>query len=168
MFSPAPFNGGMPCRSSGRCTRSGVQFPLLPPNFRQITITRQGALILARLVPVRTPALGADSRFSLRILGRHPLMGATITFIPFFLDRDHAHERNNILAGNRCDSAKSLPDTQRPRRHFSGDEQVRLAKAMPHTSPEFWLKMPLNYDHSRLRKAGSSKSNRFRPRDKRS
>jgi len=28
---------------------------------------------------------------------------------------------------------------------------VRLAKAMPYTSPEFWLKMQLNYDLWRLR-----------------
>jgi hypothetical protein len=27
-------------------------------------------------------------------------MGATITFIPFLLDRDHAHELNNILISN--------------------------------------------------------------------
>jgi hypothetical protein len=61
---------------------------------------RRRALILARLVPVRTFALGADSRLSLRTLARHPLMGATITFIPFLLDRDHAHELNNILISN--------------------------------------------------------------------
>jgi len=38
---------------------------------------------------------------------------------------------------------------------------VRLAKAMPHTSPEFWLKMQVNYDLSKA--PGSPKSNRFRP-----
>jgi len=30
---------------------------------------------------------------------------------------------------------------------------VRLAKAMPHTSPEFWLKMQLNYDLSKAQKS---------------
>jgi addiction module HigA family antidote len=29
---------------------------------------------------------------------------------------------------------------------ISAGMSVRLAKAMPHTSPEFWLKMQLNYD----------------------
>jgi plasmid maintenance system antidote protein VapI len=29
---------------------------------------------------------------------------------------------------------------------------VRLAKAMPYTSPEFWLKMQLNYDLSKAQK----------------
>ena len=29
---------------------------------------------------------------------------------------------------------------------------VRLAKAMPYTSPEFWLKMQLNYDLWKARK----------------
>ncbi len=29
---------------------------------------------------------------------------------------------------------------------------VRLAKAMPHTSPEFWLKLQLNYDLWRAQK----------------
>ena len=37
---------------------------------------------------------------------------------------------------------------------------VRLAKAMPHTSPEFWLKMQLNYD---LSKAKKSKQPKIKP-----
>ncbi len=37
---------------------------------------------------------------------------------------------------------------------------VRLAKAMPHTSPEFWLKMQLNYD---LWKAHKSRLPRIKP-----
>ena len=37
---------------------------------------------------------------------------------------------------------------------------VRLAKAMPHTSPEFWLKMQLNYD---LWQAQKTKLPRIQP-----
>ena len=37
---------------------------------------------------------------------------------------------------------------------------VRLAKAMPYTSPEFWLKMQLNYD---LWQAQKGKQPRIRP-----
>jgi antitoxin HigA-1 len=37
---------------------------------------------------------------------------------------------------------------------------VRLAKAMPHTSPEFWLKMQLNYD---LWKAKKSRLPKIKP-----
>jgi addiction module HigA family antidote len=37
---------------------------------------------------------------------------------------------------------------------------VRLAKAMPYTSPEFWLKMQLHYD---LWKAQKSKQPRIQP-----
>jgi plasmid maintenance system antidote protein VapI len=37
---------------------------------------------------------------------------------------------------------------------------VRLAKAMPYTSPEFWLKMQLNYD---LWKAQKNRLPRIRP-----
>ena len=35
---------------------------------------------------------------------------------------------------------------------ISADMGVRLAKAMPYTSPEFWLKMQLNYDLWKARK----------------
>src|ERR1700690_1849209 len=35
---------------------------------------------------------------------------------------------------------------------ISAEMGVRLAKAMPHTSPEFWLKMQLNYDLWKARK----------------
>jgi antitoxin HigA-1 len=45
---------------------------------------------------------------------------------------------------------------------------VRLARAMPYTSPEFWLKLQLNYDLSKVQKTGSPKSNCFRPGRKRS
>jgi addiction module HigA family antidote len=37
---------------------------------------------------------------------------------------------------------------------------VRLAKAMPHTSPEFWLKMQLNYD---LWKAQKNRQPKIKP-----
>jgi plasmid maintenance system antidote protein VapI len=37
---------------------------------------------------------------------------------------------------------------------------VRLAKAMPYTSPEFWLKMQLNYD---LWKAQKNRLPKIRP-----
>ncbi len=35
---------------------------------------------------------------------------------------------------------------------ISAEMAVRLAKAMPYTSPEFWLKMQLNYDLWKARK----------------
>ena len=35
---------------------------------------------------------------------------------------------------------------------ISAEMGVRLAKAMPYTSPEFWLKMQLNYDLSKAQK----------------
>jgi addiction module HigA family antidote len=35
---------------------------------------------------------------------------------------------------------------------ISAETAVRLAKAMPYTSPEFWLKMQLNYDLWKVRK----------------
>ena len=38
---------------------------------------------------------------------------------------------------------------------------VRLAKAMPHTSPEFWLKMQLNYDLSKAQKSRQPKIKPF-------
>jgi plasmid maintenance system antidote protein VapI len=37
---------------------------------------------------------------------------------------------------------------------------VRLAKAMPYTSPEFWLKMQLNYD---LWKAQKNRQPKIKP-----
>jgi addiction module HigA family antidote len=43
---------------------------------------------------------------------------------------------------------------------LSAEMGVRLAKAMPHTSPEFWLKMQLNYD---LWKARKNRLPRIRP-----
>jgi addiction module HigA family antidote len=38
---------------------------------------------------------------------------------------------------------------------------VRLAKAMPYTSPEFWLKMQLNYDLSKAKKSRQPKIKPF-------
>src|ERR1700682_4344475 len=38
---------------------------------------------------------------------------------------------------------------------------VRLAKAMPYTSPEFWLKMQLNYDLSKAQKNRMPKIKQF-------
>jgi plasmid maintenance system antidote protein VapI len=38
---------------------------------------------------------------------------------------------------------------------------VRLAKAMPYRSPEFWLKMQLNYDLSRAQKSTQPKIKPF-------
>jgi plasmid maintenance system antidote protein VapI len=38
---------------------------------------------------------------------------------------------------------------------------VRLAKAMPYTSPEFWLKMQLNYDLSKAQKRKQPKIKPF-------
>jgi plasmid maintenance system antidote protein VapI len=38
---------------------------------------------------------------------------------------------------------------------------VRLAKAMPYTSPEFWLKMQLNYDLSKAQKSRQPKIKPF-------
>jgi len=35
---------------------------------------------------------------------------------------------------------------------------VRLAKAMPYTSPEFWLKLQLNYDLSKAQKSRQPKN----------
>jgi antitoxin HigA-1 len=43
---------------------------------------------------------------------------------------------------------------------ISAAMSVRLAKAMPYTSPEFWLKMQLNYD---LWKARKNRLPRIRP-----
>jgi addiction module HigA family antidote len=43
---------------------------------------------------------------------------------------------------------------------ISAEMGVRLAKAMPYTSPEFWLKMQLNYD---LWKAQKNKLPKIRP-----
>ena len=44
---------------------------------------------------------------------------------------------------------------------------VRLAKAMPYTSPEFWLKMQLNYDLSKARKSRQPKIKPFATRPQR-
>jgi addiction module HigA family antidote len=38
---------------------------------------------------------------------------------------------------------------------------VRLAKAIPHTSAEFWLKMQLNYDLSKAQKSGQPRIKPF-------
>ena len=38
---------------------------------------------------------------------------------------------------------------------------LRLAKAMPYTSPEFWLKMQLNYDLSKAQKSRQPKIKPF-------
>jgi antitoxin HigA-1 len=38
---------------------------------------------------------------------------------------------------------------------------MRLAKAMPYTSPEFWLKMQLNYDLSNAQKSRQPKIKPF-------
>jgi antitoxin HigA-1 len=43
---------------------------------------------------------------------------------------------------------------------ISAEMGVRLAKAMPYTSPEFWLKMQLNYD---LWKARNNRLPKIRP-----
>ena len=43
---------------------------------------------------------------------------------------------------------------------ISAAMSVRLAKAMPYTPPEFWLKMQLNYD---LSKAQKNKLPRIKP-----
>ena len=45
---------------------------------------------------------------------------------------------------------------------------VRLAKAMPYTSPEFWLKMQLNYDLSKAQKNRQPKIKPFPARPQRS
>jgi addiction module HigA family antidote len=45
---------------------------------------------------------------------------------------------------------------------------VRLAKAMPHSSPEFWLKMQLNYDLSKAQKSRRPKIKPFPASRKRS
>ncbi len=51
---------------------------------------------------------------------------------------------------------------------ISAAMSVRLAKAMPYTSPEFWLKMQLNYDLSKARKSRLPKIKPFRPSKTRS
>ena len=43
---------------------------------------------------------------------------------------------------------------------------VRLAQAMPYTSPEFWLKMQLNYDLSKAQKSRQPKIKPFPGRPK--
>lgn len=44
---------------------------------------------------------------------------------------------------------------------ISAQMSVRLAQAMPYTSPEFWLKMQLNYDLWKARKSGLPKISPF-------
>ena len=44
---------------------------------------------------------------------------------------------------------------------ISAAMSVRLAKAMPYTSPEFWLKMQLNYDLSKAQKSRQPKIKPF-------
>ncbi|MGA8541160.1 MAG: HigA family addiction module antitoxin [Terriglobales bacterium] len=51
---------------------------------------------------------------------------------------------------------------------ISAAMSVRLAKAMPHTSPEFWLKMQTNCDLWKARKIGCQESDLSRSRRKRS
>lgn len=63
--------------------------------------------VLARFVPVRRFARWADSRLADCSLSRLPFMGATITFIPFSLERDHAHV-DKILENNILSSRFSL------------------------------------------------------------
>jgi addiction module HigA family antidote len=44
---------------------------------------------------------------------------------------------------------------------ISAAMSVRLAKAMPYTSPEFWLKMQLGYDLSKAQKSRQPKIKPF-------
>ncbi len=44
---------------------------------------------------------------------------------------------------------------------ISAAMSMRLAKAMPYTSPEFWLKMQLNYDLSNAQKSRQPKIKPF-------
>jgi hypothetical protein len=57
-------------------------------------------LVFARLIPVRRLAGRANPRFADCTFSRHPLVGATITFIPLLLERDHAHVINAIPDNN--------------------------------------------------------------------
>jgi antitoxin HigA-1 len=53
------------------------------------------------------------------------------------------------------------------RADISAVTSVRLAKAMPHTSPESWRKMQLNYDLSKAQKSRQPKIKPFpAPRQK--
>jgi len=47
------------------------------------------------------------------------------------------------------------------RADISARMSVRLAQAMPYTSPEFWLKMQLNYDLAKARKSRPPKIKPF-------
>ena len=44
---------------------------------------------------------------------------------------------------------------------ISANMALRLAKALPQTSPEFWLKMQLNYDLSKAQKSRQPKIKPF-------
>jgi hypothetical protein len=68
------------------------------------TLRTHFKFVLARFIPVRRFAGRADPRLTDRAFTRLPLVGTAITFIPFSLERDHAHAfillDNNILS--RC------------------------------------------------------------------
>jgi hypothetical protein len=115
-YSPlAPFNGEMAerfnalvCKTSGRDEarhrRSDprVRIPLSPPYTVKL-FERSGPRfepVFSRLIPIRRFARRANPRFADCAFARHPLVGAPITFIPFLLERNHAHTRNNILVSN--------------------------------------------------------------------
>lgn len=68
-----------------------VRIPPSSPNFLKNELSRL-EVVFARFIPVRRLALGANPRFADRAFSGHPFMGAPITFIPFLLERDHAHE----------------------------------------------------------------------------
>ena len=56
--------------------------------------------VLARFIPIWRFALGTNPRLADRVFSRLPLVEAAVTFITFFPERDHAHDVNNIPAGN--------------------------------------------------------------------
>src|ERR1700724_4923217 len=86
--------------SARRRSDPGVRIPLSPPCSVKL-FERSGLprleFVLARFVPVRRLAFGANSRLSHCTFSRHPLVGAAATFIPFPRDCDQPHDQNNIL-----------------------------------------------------------------------
>src|ERR1039458_8859134 len=79
--------------------------PFLSAKLFERTLLPRLKFVLSRLIPVRRFARGAYSRLADCGFSGHPFVGAPITFIPFLLERDHAHDSkdipdNNILS--RC------------------------------------------------------------------
>src|ERR1700744_2076554 len=94
---PEPGKGAV-CKTAALCsyTVGGSSPPLSAKLLERPNLPRQ----LARLVPIWTLALWADSRLSDCSFTGNPAVTAAITFIPLLGDVDHAHVSEVIPESN--------------------------------------------------------------------